>query len=206
MNSEDKIKAESVKVAHSVEAMQRERSRLEWVTARPREVLRELAKVGIYWFVNRRELDVKESRKASLGVQMILPREAKRLLSPEGVEFALFRVGKQTKIDATEDMDLADKERHQLRMLLNSTRFHVLEDLVALNWAYVEEKEHKGRKRYLAVVDRDPNMVCEITKEAFKALIETDIVSRTVEKHRRQSGRNWRLKLSDSWRTWPYDR
>lgn len=108
-------------------------------------------------------------------------------MNPGKVELSLILAGKQPEADLTEEVtDLADLERNQLRMFLRPTRFNTLEELVAMNRVYVEEREHEGKKRYLAVAEEDPNMVCEITKEAFETLLKTDIVEQTKSKIKKE--------------------
>jgi hypothetical protein len=74
---------------------------------------------------------------------------------------------------------------------LRSARFSVLEELVAMNSVRVEERQYEGKKRYLAVAERDSDMVCELTKGAFDAIVKTDVVERQkgILKKRKERGR-----------------
>jgi len=141
------------------------------MSLRLEEIEQELTGASIYRFVNRRELGNRERRKASIGAQMILPRQFKKLLDPWEVELSLSLLGKEP------DVALTDKDRrNELRAFLRSARYNTLEELVALYRVYVEERVYRGKKRYLAVLEKDPNMVCEITKEAFQRVVESGLV------------------------------
>jgi hypothetical protein len=182
MNREDKVRAESVKAVDTteLERKRRERAREKWRLIRLEEVEQELAKANVYWFVNRPVFASRERRMATLGTQMILPRDFKELLDPLTVE--LFVMEKEPRY--SDDVNLTEKDA--LQTLLRSTRFHALEELVAMNKVYVEESKSEGKKRYLAVVERDQDMICEITKEAFDTLLKTDIVEETKKKMKRR--------------------